>query len=490
MNPLLKAISRIAGIICSTHILRYWIPHTIPRPVRLAVAGNSARGDPAMNRSLNCILTVILIACVLCGALAPAASAGFVVQTTTQSLKPSSCYSAPKYPGVSYGIQYTGAVESGTSGLYDNPPYTVSFTDRSVAPSGQPITSWYWDFGDGATSTSQNTVHSYDEPGAYSVRQKVTTVCGSDYSKEHSFFINIQCSEPVAGFRTDVTEGTAPLTVHITDTSGHTPPEWTTWKYTYGKTDGLLIPSYAHVRNPTIILTDPGTYRIVQQVEKRTSSSAPSQMRGRVLTDTVSSVEIRVLFAAVGAYSSGENSSTSYYMDPALVLEMVTPTPSPTNIVTVTTETLSTAQGTSAVTGTSSGSSPEGISTQGSSAQGNPAGTAPQTAPAVPGTGTLSVTTNPAGALVWIDEVKWGVSPAAIPGITAGAHTLRLEKAGYQNLSVPVTVSEGKTAEYSLALEPLAGSGSGILPLIVGAVIVVGLAGAGAYFFMKKKKAP
>jgi LPXTG-motif cell wall-anchored protein len=101
------------------------------------------------------------------------------------------------------------------------------------------------------------------------------------------------------------------------------------------------------------------------------------------------------------------------------------------------------------------------------------------------------VTTDPAGASIWVDEVKWGLSPAAIPGIAAGTHTLRLEKAGYQGLSVPVTVTEGKTAEYSLALEPLAGSSStGMLPLIAGALVAVGLVGAGAYFFMKKKKAP
>ena len=82
------------------------------------------------------------------------------------------------------------------------------------------------------------------------------------------------------------------------------------------------------------------------------------------------------------------------------------------------------------------------------------------------------------------------MSPATIPGIAAGAHTLRLEKAGYQNLSVPVTVTDGKTAEYSLALEPAAGSSNGMLPLIIGAIIILALAGIGGYLYLQKKKAP
>jgi PKD repeat protein len=42
-------------------------------------------------------------------------------------------------------------------------PLTVQFTDKST---GSP-TSWYWDFGDGTTSTLQNPVHSYNTAGTY-----------------------------------------------------------------------------------------------------------------------------------------------------------------------------------------------------------------------------------------------------------------------------------------------------------------------------------
>ena len=61
---------------------------------------------------------------------------------------------------------------------------------------GQPLQSWYWNFGDGATSTSQNPVHAYDKPGTYNVLQSVTTVCGSDYTKKASFTVTVDCTLP------------------------------------------------------------------------------------------------------------------------------------------------------------------------------------------------------------------------------------------------------------------------------------------------------
>ena len=43
---------------------------------------------------------------------------------------------------------------------------SVQFTDQSK---GAP-TFWYWDFGDGNSSTSQNPTHTYQSPGTYSVK--------------------------------------------------------------------------------------------------------------------------------------------------------------------------------------------------------------------------------------------------------------------------------------------------------------------------------
>ena len=66
--------------------------------------------------------------------------------------------------------------------------------------------------------------------------------------------------------------------------------------------------------------------------------------------------------------------------------------------------------------------------------------------------GSLSVTTDPAGATIYIDGVKQGISPATIPGLSPGSHTLLLKLDGYDDLSLPITISAGKTQNYSSAL--------------------------------------
>ncbi|MBL8002947.1 MAG: PKD domain-containing protein [Flavobacteriales bacterium] len=52
----------------------------------------------------------------------------------------------------------------------------VTFTDGST----DLPTSWSWDFGDGQTSTDQNPVHTYANPGTYTVSLTVTNPNGSD----------------------------------------------------------------------------------------------------------------------------------------------------------------------------------------------------------------------------------------------------------------------------------------------------------------------
>ncbi len=106
----------------------------------------------------------------------------------------------------------------------------------------------------------------------------------------------------------------------------------------------------------------------------------------------------------------------------------------------------------------------------------------------VTGTGSLSVITNPAGAQVFIDDVLRGASPATVPNLAVGSHTLRLEREGYRNMTVPVAINDGKTTDYSTALVPESSGGMGMLPLIIGAVIVIALVGACAYLSLKKKK--
>lgn len=58
-------------------------------------------------------------------------------------------------------------------------PLTVAFQDLSN-PGSADITTWAWDFGDGATSAEQNPTHVYADDGVYDVGLRVTNSAGTN----------------------------------------------------------------------------------------------------------------------------------------------------------------------------------------------------------------------------------------------------------------------------------------------------------------------
>jgi PEGA domain len=77
--------------------------------------------------------------------------------------------------------------------------------------------------------------------------------------------------------------------------------------------------------------------------------------------------------------------------------------------------------------------------------------TLPQTTPAG-GYGSLAVSTSPSGAQVYVDGVLKGITPATIPGLSAGTHVLLLKMDGFQDLPTTITITAGQTAEYATGL--------------------------------------
>jgi len=287
--------------------------------------------------------------------------------------------------------------------------------------------------------------------------------------------LNVYCNRPTAAFKIDVDEGVAPLTVTVIDESWNAPPSSTTYKYTF---DGIHT---SNERVATFTYTEPGVFTINETIRRQCVDPAYSQYSSATRKIWV---KAPATVAIVSAYFGNLEYITT------------TPTPTTTTTTTVTTTTTSAAAVTTipamaAITTLTTSPAMPGATTAAASHIPDTAvaTSGAQNAPSSPGTGTLSVVTTPAGAQIFIDDVMRGASPATIPDLLAGPHMLRLEQAGYQIMIVPVTISDGKTTEYSTALVPEAG-GIGMLPLIAGAVVVIGLVGAGAYFFMKKKKAP
>jgi PKD repeat protein len=135
-------------------------------------------------------------------------------------------------------------------------PLEVQFTDLSTA-GDNPIVSWYWEFGDGDTSTDENPSHSYDA-GTYTVSLTVTDShgCSDTESKENYITSN---EGPTADFTADPTSGDAPLMVQFTDlsTAGDNPIVSWYWEFGDGDTSTAENPSHTYnsVGTYTVTLT-------------------------------------------------------------------------------------------------------------------------------------------------------------------------------------------------------------------------------------------
>jgi hypothetical protein len=94
-------------------------------------------------------------------------------------------------------------------------------------------------------------------------------------------------------------------------------------------------------------------------------------------------------------------------------------------------------------------------------------------------TGTVSVTSTPSGANVFIDNVLRGVTPLTLADIPAGSHLILLRLDGYKDYTTTQQVNAGATNTITAALNPAATpqptrSGTGLLP-VLGALALIGL---------------
>ena len=90
-------------------------------------------------------------------------------------------------------------------------PIVVNFQDISA---GNP-TSWYWDFGNGGTSTLKNPSTTYLTPGFYTITLTATNASGSNTITQQSY---IQVFDPpTVDFSYDKNSGCTPYKIQFTD---------------------------------------------------------------------------------------------------------------------------------------------------------------------------------------------------------------------------------------------------------------------------------
>ncbi|MBI4812845.1 MAG: PQQ-binding-like beta-propeller repeat protein, partial [Methanobacterium sp.] len=156
-------------------------------------------------------------------------------------------------------------------------PLTVQFNASDVSPD-----SWSWDFGDGNSSTEQNPIHTYVNPGFYNVTLTVTRSNGQTRTVKFPQYIKAYYS-PVSNFTASTPWGSVPSVdaavynqIQFKDTSTNVP---TSWYWDFG--DG----TYSTGQNPTHAYTNTGTYTVKLTVTNpggSTSYSNVIRVRGTI----------------------------------------------------------------------------------------------------------------------------------------------------------------------------------------------------------------
>jgi PKD repeat protein len=119
---------------------------------------------------------------------------------------------------------------------------TVDFSDAST---NNP-TSWFWTFGDGSSANTANPVHTFNQPGTYTVCLQASSICGSGTNCET---VEVSCPAPQAQFSFQKSE----LNVAFFDASVNGPASWA-WDFGDGST--------STTSNPTHTYSTPGEYSV------------------------------------------------------------------------------------------------------------------------------------------------------------------------------------------------------------------------------------
>ena len=119
----------------------------------------------------------------------------------------------------------------------------ASFTDNSNSPGGDALTSWFWDFGDGITSTSQNPTHKYDSSRTFNLKLTVTTAFCTSID---SFNLVVE-PKPSALFLMNDSLGCSPLPIMFTNNSVVSTKYL--WDFGNGDTSTSTSPSYSFINS-------------------------------------------------------------------------------------------------------------------------------------------------------------------------------------------------------------------------------------------------
>lgn len=159
-------------------------------------------------------------------------------------------------------------------------PLVVQFANTS---GGSP-TSFFWDFGNGSTSTLQNPGVLYNVPGTYTVKLVASDGAGNADSVIKTNYVTVY-AKPVVNFDISPDAGCSPLNVSFTDKSTAASGTEEKWSWDFG--DGQV----SSVQNPTHTYTTIDTFSVSLTVTNSFGCSNLAQKARVVEVDGVNNVD-------------------------------------------------------------------------------------------------------------------------------------------------------------------------------------------------------
>lgn len=194
----------------------------------------------------------------------------YTVSLTVRTKNAQETFTSPAFVTVQTGGTRVDFVADRTSIVVGD---LVYFTDLSISPSA-PITSYFWDFGDGGTSTSANPDHQFRTVGPKTITLRVTTAQGDfTYAKQNYILVQSKL-KPTAKIAISQLKPYVDVPVQFTDISetGTAPILSRVWEFgdSFASTELSPLHTYRNVGNYVVrltVITEHGTDAATLPVE-------------------------------------------------------------------------------------------------------------------------------------------------------------------------------------------------------------------------------
>ena len=383
--------------------------------------------------------------------------AGTACDRWIESTTPFFVAAPPNYTPALHGCTITQP-QAGFSGapLAGIAPLTVQFTSTSTG-----VNAYAWDFGDGTSSPAQNPRHIYMTQGLYSVNLEARDICTnavSTASMSHFVTVTVQSGtlaittvpQNASVFVDNVFKGITPLT--LTDT----PAGYHNLRITLPGYEDYVTSATVEASKTILVqaaLRSSGTGDTTTVLPSVPATTVPQQQNGSVAVTSVPNGAAVTL--------DGQYEGTTPVIIPDVLPgnhEITLAYPG----YTILNQSISIGSSQTTAVNANLVVSIEPVSD----------------------TGSLVVITDPAGARVSVDGDVKGVSPATIPGLSAGTHTLQLKLEDYYDLSARVNVTAGQTQNYTTGLRKA--FKPSLVEIGLAGILILIVIGAGLYRLIRK----